>query len=159
MGDFEKVVDLCVQAPKMTAEVLKAALKDFLENKAKKKGNISFGKLVQRAEGKLEAIEVTDSNIKSFLDVAQKYDIDFSLKRDKNSEPPMYHVFFATKQTDNFQKAFSEYAYGVQSKSVNKTYTVTREQVNENAKKISQQYKEKSKEKVRTRQKVQNEVR
>lgn len=159
MGDFEKTVDLCIQAPKLTKEVLQAALSDLLKNKTIKKGNILYGELSKRAEGKLEAIEVSDSNIGSFLQTAKKYDIDYCLKRDKSVEPPMYHVFFSTKQTDNFKKAFSEYAYGVQKESTQKTYSVTREQINENAKKITNEYRQQQKEKVRTRQKTQNEVR
>ncbi len=158
-NDFEKVIDVCIQAPKITADVLKAALKDFLDNKSVKKGNISYGELAQRAGGKLEAIEVNEDNIKSFLSVAAKYDVDFALKRDKSVDPPMYHVFFSTKKTDNFKKAFSEYAYGVQKKSSQKTYHVTREQMNENAKNVAKEYKEQNKEKVRSRQKTQNEVR
>lgn len=158
-SDFQKAIDLCIQAPKITSEVLKEALRNFLENKTEKKGNITYGELVQRSGGKLESIEVNEGNIKSFLEVAAKYDIDFSLKRDKSVNPPIYHVFFSTRQTDNFKKAFSEYAFGVQKKNSEKNYHVTREQMNENAKNILKEYKEQNKEKVRSRQKTQNEVR
>lgn len=159
MGDFEKIFDICIKTCEITGDILKAALRDFLNNKTVSKGNIGYGDLAQRANGRLEAIEVTDNNIRNFLDVAKKYDVNFSLKRDKSTTPPTYHVFFATSQTENLKRAFSEYVFGIQGKDTEKNYTVTCEQVNENAKKISHQSKEKSKEKVRTRQKTQSEVR
>lgn len=156
MSDTQKTIALTKQTAQITGEVLKTMLKDFLENKSVKKGNIGMSELVQRSGGKLESIEVTDNNIRSFLDVAKKYDIDFALKRDKSVEPPIYQVYFATNKTDNFKKAFTEYAYGVQNKSQQRTYTVSREAMNQNAKKISQQRDDKSQEKERTLQKNQN---
>lgn len=157
MGDFEKVIDVCVQAPKITEEILKSALRDLMSGKKENKGNITFNELALKAGGKIDAIEITESNIKSFLSVAQKYDIDFSLKRDSSTEPPTYHCFFATKDTDNFKRAFTEYAANVQSKAETR-YTVPRSQIAENARRIAKEQNEKDKEKVRSRQKEQNKT-
>ena len=43
--ESKAVIDLCIQAPTVTKDVLKAALKDFLNNKTEKKGKIGFGNL------------------------------------------------------------------------------------------------------------------
>lgn len=153
MSNVEKNIDLIKQAAQINEEILKDMMKDFLSNKANNKGKIRFGELAQRSGGKLESIEVTDSNIRSFLDVAKKYDVDFSLKCDKSTSPPTYHVFFATNKTENFKKAFTEYAHGVQNQNKQKTYTVNREQINRNSKNISEQQKENSRDKEKVRNK------
>lgn len=151
-----KTVDITIQATKVTSDILKQALRDFLDNKTVKKGKISYRALSKRAGGKLESIEITDNNIKDFLDIAKKYDIDFALKRDKNSETPTYHVFFSTKQTENFKKAFTEYAYQMQEKVNNKDRgEVPREQLKREAAKVAEQAaKHKKKERQRTKEEV-----
>ena len=156
MSDIQKTIVLTKQAAQITEEVLKAMLKDYLGNKSVKKGEISMSELVRKSGGKLESIEVTDNNIRSFLDVAKKYDIDSALKRDRNAEPPVYQVFFSTNKTENFKKAFTEYAYDVQNKNKQITYTVNRETVNRNARNISHQHDEKTHDRERTLQKNQN---
>lgn len=108
-NDFQHVLDLCIQAEKMTRATLLSALKDFMAHKSTKKGKTTYSHLVQEAHGKLESIEVTESNIKDFQKVAAKYDINFALKRDKSTQPPTYHVFFASASAKNFNKAFTEY--------------------------------------------------
>lgn len=158
--EIKGVIDICVQAPKITGEVLKAALKDFLLNRTEKKGSISFNQLTRKAGGKLESIEVTDNNIRDFLSVAAKYNVDFSLKRDSSTKPPMYHVFFATDKADNFQRAFAEYAGIVQDKVQKpQTVTVSREQMHRNAVKVTKNYKDKKRQKERSRQKEQTQTR
>lgn len=48
----------------------------------------------------LTNIQITDQNIKSFDRVARKYGIDYSLKKDSHVEPPLYLVFFKSKDVD-----------------------------------------------------------
>lgn len=72
----EKVVSLSVRATKVTANVLKSAVKAYLsaqKNKSPKvyKGKQSVKHLIQKGE-KLTNIEVTDQNIKSFNKTARK---------------------------------------------------------------------------------------
>lgn len=156
--DTKKVIDICIQAPAVTKEVLQAALRDFLHNKTEKKGNIKFGELYQRSGGKLESIEVTENNIRDFLGTAAKFDIDFSLKRDKSTQPPTYHVFFATRNTDNFKRAFTEYAVGVQQKiNQPKEATITMQQVHDNQKVVDEINQSLKKDKVLEKQKNKQE--
>ena len=58
----------------------------------------------------LTNIQITDQNIKSFDRVARKYGIDYSLKKDSHVKPPLYLVFFKSKDVDVMTAAFKEYA-------------------------------------------------
>lgn len=92
-SDYEngakKTIDISIKAEKMTADVLKSALQEFLSGKAEKKGRMTYKQLQAKSPSKLDSIEVNDSNIGDFLNTARKYDIDFALKRDKSTSPPM----------------------------------------------------------------------
>ena len=102
----EKTVSLCIRCGKVTANLLKAAMKKALakmeqekqklqgqkqpkQDKEDKtyKGKQSMDKLMKQ-NVQLSNIEITDGNIKSFERVAKKYSIDFSLKKDVTADPP-----------------------------------------------------------------------
>ena len=141
--DAEKTISFSVQAVKVTAELLKEMCRAFLDSPPKH-GKIRYGDIAK--SGKLESIEVTENNIGSFLDTARKYDIDYALKRDSSTSPPTDHVFFTTGHSENFRKAFAEYAGGMQSQLADRS-VVTREQIKQNTKIISQKSSEISVEK------------
>lgn len=117
----EKVVALSIRAgsntARLTASMLKAAMRKYLEKhsqpKAQKaagpKGKISYGELAGQNQG-LTNIEITNQNIKSFEHVANKYKIDFALKKDKFAEPPRYLVFFKSRDVDAMTAAFKEFS-------------------------------------------------
>ena len=123
----EKTVSLCIRCGKVTANLLKAAMKKTLvkmeqekqklqgqkqpkQDKEDKtyKGKQSMDKLMKQ-NVQLSNIEITDGNIKSFERVAKKYSIDFSLKKDVNADPPRYYVFFKARDADVMTAAFKEY--------------------------------------------------
>ena len=123
----EKTVSLCIRCGKVTANLLKAAMKKALvkmeqekqklqgqkqpkQDKEDKtyKGKQSMDKLMKQ-NVQLSNIEITDGNIKSFERVAKKYSIDFSLKNDVNADPPRYYVFFKARDADVMTAAFKEY--------------------------------------------------
>ena len=123
----EKTVSLCIRCGKVTANLLKAAMKKALvkmeqekqklkgqkqpkQDKEDKtyKGKQSMDKLMKQ-NVELSNIEITDGNIKSFERVAKKYGIDFSLKKDVNADPPRYYVFFKARDADVMTAAFKEY--------------------------------------------------
>ena len=97
----EKTVALSVKTGKMTAKVLKGAVKAFLDAQKNKKPKIYKGKQsvkhLTRSGESLTSIEVTDKNIKSFDKTARKYGIDYAFKKDITQEPPKYFVFFKAK--------------------------------------------------------------
>lgn len=123
----EKTVSLCIRCGKVTANLLKAAMKKALtkmeqekqklqgqkqpkQDKEDKtyKGKQSMDKLMKQ-NVQLSNIEITDGNIKSFERVAKKYSIDFSLKKDVNADLPRYYVFFKARDADVMTAAFKEY--------------------------------------------------
>lgn len=123
----EKTVSLCIRCGKVTANLLKAAMKKALtkmeqekqklqgqkqpkQDKEDKtyKGKQGMDKLMKQ-NVQLSNIEITDGNIKSFERVAKKYSIDFSLKKDVNADPPRYYVFFKARDADVMTAAFKEY--------------------------------------------------
>lgn len=149
-----KIIDIAIQTSIMSSQILKEALRNLLNKKSVKKGKISFSQLSEQSNGKLESIEITKNNIRDFKDVAMKYNIDYSLKRDRSTDPPLYHVFFATSDTDNFKRAFTEYANGIQVKQFGKDkekLTVSREQIKNISVKVTERANQ-NKEKVRIKQ-------
>jgi len=150
-SDFEsgakKTIDISIKTEKMTADVLKSALQEFMSGKAEKKGRMTYKQLQAKSPSKLDSIEVSDRNIGDFLKTARKYDVDFALKRDKSTQPPTYHVFFSAAKTEDFKRAFSEYLGKGQGK---KRGEFTREQMQQQAKKVaSRPRKQKQREKSR----------
>lgn len=142
----EKTVSFVWQGVKVTKDILKELCQRFLENK-QSHGVKTYGELANH--GKLESIEITENNIGDFLNTARKYDIDFALKRDTSSSPPIYHIFFSSGNSENFRRAFHEYVVGMQEKFSEKSVSqiINREQIKHNAKIISQKSAEKSSEK------------
>ena len=114
-----KVVALMIKGGKISGEVLKKALDKFVEEleKAQKqmsqpktyRGKQSVKHLVQQ-NAAISNIEVTDGNIKSFERTANKYGIDFALKKDTSERPPRYLVFFKGRDVDVMTAAFKEFS-------------------------------------------------
>lgn len=150
MDDSKKTVDVVIQATRLTTQILRDAAYDITTKTSyENRGNISIGQLMK--QGKLDSIEITDNNIKSFLDVAKKYDVSYALKRDSSTSPPTYHVFFTGRDTETLNRAFKEYV-GVIDKKLDKEKdkkfvgkVVNREQIQKNAKTIKRMEQEKAK--------------
>lgn len=53
---------------------------------------------------------MTDGNIKSFERTANKYGIDYALKKDTSEQPPRYLVFFKGRDVDVMTQAFKEFS-------------------------------------------------
>lgn len=151
MDDSKKTIDVVIQATKLTVDIFRSVIYDLTTRNYESRGNVRLGQLMK--QGKLDSIEITDNNIKSFLDVAKKYDVSYALKRDSSTSPPTYHVFFTGRDTETLNKAFKEYV-GVIDKKLNKGQkeksvgkVVNREQIKKNAKTIKKMEKEKQRNK------------
>lgn len=140
-----KTISFTVQAAKVTAEMLREMFDSYLAQKMPH-GKVSYDKLA--SQGNLDSIEITENNIADFLKTARKYDIDYALKRDSSTTPPTYHVFFSSGNSENFRKAFAEYAGKMSEKLSDKSVStvVNREQIKHNAKVISQKAAEQTQE-------------
>lgn len=108
----QKTIALVFKSSRLTADVLKKAMKMYLEHRKQGKqaahGKMSVKDLVGQGMG-ASSIEVTDNNIKSFERVARKYNVDFAVKKDKTTSPPKYMVFFKGKDADVITQAFREF--------------------------------------------------
>ena len=108
----QKTIALVFKSSRLTADVLKKAMKMYLERRKAGQqathGKMSVKKLVGQGMG-ASSIEVTDNNIKSFERVTRKYNVDFAVKKDKTVEPPKYMVFFKGKDADVITQAFKEF--------------------------------------------------
>lgn len=115
----QKTIALVIKTAKLDANVLKAAMRMYLNHRKQKAqkthGKTSVKKLVGGGMG-VSSIEVTDGNIKSFERMAKKYNVDFAIKKDKTCEPPKYLVFFKGKDADAVSQAFKEFVYGNEKK-------------------------------------------
>lgn len=108
----QKTIALVIKTAKLDANVLKVAMRMYLNHRRQKAhGKTSVKKLVDEGVG-VSSIEVTDGNIKSFERVARKYNVDFAVKKDKTTNPPKYVVFFKGRDADAVAQAFKEFVYG-----------------------------------------------
>lgn len=123
----EKTVSLIIRGTKVTAVVLKDAMKMFLRQTSNRESNGRDGKgtsekqkqvsqtgktslrKMMKEGSELSNIEISDENIKSFEKIARKYSMQFSLMKDKSHDPPRYLVFFKARDVNVMQAAFREY--------------------------------------------------
>lgn len=114
-----KVIAIAVQGGKITAEMLVKALRKFVEELESAQKTASQPKSYQGKQSlkhlaekdvALTNIEVTEGNIKSFERTANKYGIDYALKKDVTQDPPRYLVFFKGRDVDVMTQAFKEFS-------------------------------------------------
>lgn len=147
----QKTIALAVKTGKLTAQVLQAAIRKYLAARQKGTGKTRHGQQSLRQLKKdgsaLSNIEITDANIGLFKPCAKKYDIDFTLRKDRTTHPPRYIVIFKSKQADNLEQAFKEFTAKKlkqqERPSIRKTLAVLK---GKTAARSSQQAKEKIKE-------------
>ena len=108
----QKTIALVIKAAKLDANILKSAMRMYLNHRRKQAqkthGKVSVKELVGEGAG-ASSIEITDGNIKSFERVARKYNVDFAVKKDKTTEPSKYLVFFKGRDADAVAQAFKEF--------------------------------------------------
>lgn len=108
-----KIIALSMKTGKLTAQVLQAALKKYLQHRAKGKTMLHHGqqslKQLKKHGAALSNIEITEANIGLFKPCAKKYGVDFTLRKDATTQPPHYIVIFKAKDADNMEQAFKEF--------------------------------------------------
>ena len=110
----QKTIAFSIKSAKVTAQVLQAAARKFLEARNKGKTKLHHGqqslKQLKKHGAALSNIEITEANIGAFKSCAKKYGVDFALRKDKTTQPPHYVVIFKSKDADNLEQAFKEFA-------------------------------------------------
>lgn len=114
MADSEnrKILGITIECAKMTPEIFEKAIKEMINNISnhKSNGKTTLNSLLK--DGKVDNIEVNDSNIGSFAKTARKYNLTYALKRTKAEDGrKCYIVCFQGKDLDTMQRAFKEYSY------------------------------------------------
>ncbi|MGN0679564.1 MAG: PcfB family protein [Oscillospiraceae bacterium] len=99
---------IVIKAYHLTSDVLEQAIRASLENRQKPHGKQSLDSLA--GQGKLQNIEVSAKNIKSFEKSARAFGIDYAVKKIPDESPPKYVVFFRGKDTEQVYRAFEDYA-------------------------------------------------
>ena len=148
----QKTIALSMKAGKLTAQVLQAALKKYLQHRAKGKTMLHHGqqslKQLKKHGAALSNIEITEANIGAFKPCAKKYGVDFALRKDKTTLPSHYVVIFKSKDADNLEQAFREFTAKTLSKeqrpSIRKVLSAMKQ-------KTAEQTKQRAKEKIRER--------
>ena len=148
----QKTIALSMKMGKLTAQVLQAALKKYLQHRAKGKTMLHHGqqslKQLKKHGAALSNIEITEANIGAFKPCAKKYGVDFALRKDKTTQPPHYVVIFKSKDADNLEQAFREFTAKTLSKeqrpSIRKVLSAMKQ-------KTAEQTKQRAKEKIRER--------
>ena len=141
----QKTIALSMKTGKLTAQVLQAALKKYLQHRAKSKNTLHHGqqslKQLKKHGVALSNIEITEANIGAFKPCAKKYGVDFTLRKDKTTQPPHYVVIFKSKDADNLEQAFREFT----------AKTLSKEQRPAVKQKVAAQTKQRAKEKIEER--------
>lgn len=129
----KKTLDVIVEAEKMTSDVLKTALADILKHPdTSRRTRTTLGDLAAKSGRNLESIEINASNIKDFEKAAKRHHVQFALRREVGSDPPVFHVIFQSNRMEDMQRAFADYA-GVMQKRVTE-HTIPKEKRQEIAK-------------------------
>ena len=100
----QKTMAFSIKSAKLTAQVLQAAARKFLETQNKGKTKLHHGqqslKQLKKHGAALSNIEITDANIGLFKPCAKKYGVDFAVRKDKSVDPPRFLVFVRSKDAD-----------------------------------------------------------
>ena len=148
----QKTIALSMKTGKLTAQVLQAALKKYLQHRAKGKTMLHHGqqslKQLKKHGAALSNIEITEANIGAFKPCAKKYGVDFALRKDKTTQPPHYVVIFKSKDADNLEQAFREFTAKTLSKEQRPSI---RKMLSAMKQKTAEQTKQRAKEKIRER--------
>lgn len=103
----QKTISLSVTAGKFTAKVFYDCLKKYLENKATPMGKQSLRKLKNHGEG-LDKVDVDSVGLKEFKRSARKYNVAFSVTKERGSDPPKYLIHFKGKDENAINSAMRD---------------------------------------------------
>ena len=129
----DKSVHIAVRLAKPVLEDFMKALSDAVKKPVKVAGH-AIGQKIHPTEGKqsvktlirqgqgVSSIPLADEGLKDFQKIAKKYGVDFAVVKDKNSEPPIYTIFFKAKDQDAITRILDDYAAKqIKKPSVKKT--------------------------------------
>lgn len=127
-----RTVNLVISSTKLTARAIitgyqkfnawqknKKAVKTAQKNaelkekaNAKPTGKQTVQELIGQNQG-VQSIDIAATDIKGFEKYANKYGVDYAVKKDISENPPRYLVFFKARDNDALTAAFKEYSASV----------------------------------------------
>ena len=117
----DKSIKLAIVVSKPTLKLFMKGLKFAVGKPATAAGH-AIGQKIHPTEGKqsvktlirqgqgVSTIPLADEGLKDFQKIAKKYGVDFAVVKDKNSEPPIYTIFFKAKDQDAITRILDDYA-------------------------------------------------
>ena len=108
----DKTVALVVKGSKLTGRLLAQAMQAFLrkmrEPPKDKPGKQSIRKLT-RDGASLSNVEITDPSARQFDRIARDFNVRYTPKLDKSTDPPRHIIFFKAKDNDALMSALEAY--------------------------------------------------
>lgn len=119
-----RTVNLAISTTKLTARTVVAGVKKYLAHRSSQKAKKTALKQAKAAEkpvGKqtveqligqnqgAQTIDIASTDIRGFERYANKYGVDYAIKKDITQNPPKYVVFFKARDADVLQAALKEY--------------------------------------------------
>ena len=151
-----RTVNLAISTTKLTGRTIIAGIRKYLQHREKVKmkkardpavhGKQSVKQLLGQNQGATN-VEIDKESIRDFEKLAKKYGVDFTLRKDKTTQPPHYIVIFKAKDADNLEQAFREFT----AKTLTKEQRSSIRKVLAAAKQKAAQQPKRAKEKIKQR--------
>ena len=108
----QRTVSVTVQAAKLSARVLKAAIAATLRKMEQERNTMKVGRNTMKRlagrDGGMNTIEVS-GRIRSFERYARKHQVRYHIEKEVGADPPRWTVYFKANQADALTAAFKEY--------------------------------------------------
>lgn len=91
----QRTVNLMISTTKLTARTLLNAGRSYLQQRkaAASQGQQSVKSLLRQNRG-VSSVDIEKTGIRDFKKYANKYGIDYAIRKDSSETPPRYLVFF-----------------------------------------------------------------
>lgn len=113
----KETVDLAGRVTELTMQEVMKILQKFVEDtkqnmkvysNSSPKGKQSVKELIVQGQG-VTSVDIEKTDLKDFQRIAKKYGVDFAVVKDKNSNPPIYTIFFKAKDQDAITNVIKDY--------------------------------------------------
>ena len=109
----QRTVALVIRAARLTEEILKRAIAEYLRERMyapepEKHGKMSVKDLMDKDQG-ANTMDINTGNIRDFDRMAGKYHIDYAVKKVKTEKDAKYVVFFKGRDADVISAAFKDF--------------------------------------------------
>lgn len=160
-----RTVNLAVSTTKVTARTLVRGIRWYLMHRNQKRmrkqmehpyveGKQSVEELT-KAGVSTDKIELPEGSAKEFCKLANKFGVDYAIRKDKTQDPPRYVVFFKAKDTQVLDQVVKEYTAKTlakqDEKSVRKELKAEKDKARSETKERAKEEKSASKNKRRHR--------